>query len=224
MGSVGRMRSTGHMGDTRVKRYCPSCLKMLSPLDTCLRETPRLRLGLRVVMNGSSHGEYGRIRGSLSARRRWGLSFSRGECPGYGCIAPSARIPQRPFFGPAEFRFRMGKLRGRRRRRRFCLRACYSGAVRGVGTTLCPSPLRRKGLSPPLFYRGRRAATPGPARTRERAARGPGRRARPGAQKKRGDPGVRRGPYAKVAARNAELLERIRELKAEHPFWGYRRI
>ena len=29
--------------------------------------------------------------------------------------------------------------------------------------------------------------------------------------------GVRRGPYAKVAARNAELLERIRELKAEHP-------
>jgi len=33
-----------------------------------------------------------------------------------------------------------------------------------------------------------------------------------------------RGPYAKVAARNAALLERIRELKAEHPFWGYRRI
>jgi hypothetical protein len=29
-----------------------------------------------------------------------------------------------------------------------------------------------------------------------------------------------RGPYAKVAARNAALLERVRELKAEHPFWG----
>ena len=35
---------------------------------------------------------------------------------------------------------------------------------------------------------------------------------------------MRRGPYAQVAARNAGLLERIRELKAEHPFWGYRRI
>jgi len=33
-----------------------------------------------------------------------------------------------------------------------------------------------------------------------------------------------RGPYAKVAARNAALLKRIRNLKAEHPFWGYRRI
>jgi HTH-like domain len=27
-----------------------------------------------------------------------------------------------------------------------------------------------------------------------------------------------------VAARNAQLRERIRALKAEHPFWGYRRI
>jgi putative transposase len=35
---------------------------------------------------------------------------------------------------------------------------------------------------------------------------------------------MRRGPYAKVAARNAHLLERIRALKADHPFWGYRRI
>jgi putative transposase len=35
---------------------------------------------------------------------------------------------------------------------------------------------------------------------------------------------MRRGPYAKVVARNAELLERIRALKADHPFWGYRRI
>jgi putative transposase len=35
---------------------------------------------------------------------------------------------------------------------------------------------------------------------------------------------VRRGPYAKVAARNAERLKRIRALKADHPFWGYRRI
>ena len=33
-----------------------------------------------------------------------------------------------------------------------------------------------------------------------------------------------RGPYGKVAARNAELLARIRALKADHPFWGYRRI
>jgi putative transposase len=35
---------------------------------------------------------------------------------------------------------------------------------------------------------------------------------------------VRRGPYAKVTARNAALLVRIRTLKAEHPFWGYRRV
>jgi putative transposase len=33
-----------------------------------------------------------------------------------------------------------------------------------------------------------------------------------------------RGPYAKVAARNGVLLERVRELKADHPFWGYRRV
>ena len=33
-----------------------------------------------------------------------------------------------------------------------------------------------------------------------------------------------RGPYAKVAARNGALLERVRELKADHPFWGYRRV
>jgi putative transposase len=35
---------------------------------------------------------------------------------------------------------------------------------------------------------------------------------------------VKRGPYAKVATRNATLLEHIRALKAKHPFWGYRRI
>ena len=35
---------------------------------------------------------------------------------------------------------------------------------------------------------------------------------------------MRRGPYAKVVERNAQLLERIRDLKAQHPFWGYRRI
>ena len=35
---------------------------------------------------------------------------------------------------------------------------------------------------------------------------------------------MRRGPYTKVAQRNAALLERIRGLKADHPFWGYRRI
>jgi putative transposase len=33
-----------------------------------------------------------------------------------------------------------------------------------------------------------------------------------------------RQPSALVAQRNAGLLQRIRELKAEHPFWGYRRI
>ena len=31
---------------------------------------------------------------------------------------------------------------------------------------------------------------------------------------------MRRGPYAKVVERNAQLLERIRDLKAEHPFWA----
>ncbi|MBI4805878.1 MAG: transposase [Desulfovibrio sp.] len=35
---------------------------------------------------------------------------------------------------------------------------------------------------------------------------------------------MKRGPYAKAATSNAELLERIRTLKADHPFWGYRRI
>ena len=35
---------------------------------------------------------------------------------------------------------------------------------------------------------------------------------------------MKRGPYTQVARRNAPLLERIRALKAEHPFWGYRRI
>ena len=35
---------------------------------------------------------------------------------------------------------------------------------------------------------------------------------------------LNRGPCAKVAARNAEFLERILALKADHPFWGYRRI
>lgn len=33
-----------------------------------------------------------------------------------------------------------------------------------------------------------------------------------------------RGPYAKVGERNGALLERIRLVKAEHPFWGYRRV
>lgn len=28
----------------------------------------------------------------------------------------------------------------------------------------------------------------------------------------------------KIEARNEELLTHIEELKAEHPFWGYRRI
>ena len=33
-----------------------------------------------------------------------------------------------------------------------------------------------------------------------------------------------RQPSPLVAQRNEGLLQRIRELKAEHPFWGYRRI
>jgi putative transposase len=33
-----------------------------------------------------------------------------------------------------------------------------------------------------------------------------------------------RHPSSLVAQRNEGLLQRIRELKAEHPFWGYRRI
>lgn len=35
---------------------------------------------------------------------------------------------------------------------------------------------------------------------------------------------MKRGSYAAVAATNAPLLSKIRALKAEHPFWGYRRI
>ena len=31
-------------------------------------------------------------------------------------------------------------------------------------------------------------------------------------------------PSLTVQQRNEPVLERIRELKAEHPFWGYRRI
>lgn len=33
-----------------------------------------------------------------------------------------------------------------------------------------------------------------------------------------------RKPSAKVVVRNAPILERIEQLKSEHPFWGYRRI
>jgi putative transposase len=43
-------------------------------------------------------------------------------------------------------------------------------------------------------------------------------------QKKRGGARLMRGPYAKVAARNGALLERVRELNAGHPFWGYRGV
>jgi len=35
---------------------------------------------------------------------------------------------------------------------------------------------------------------------------------------------VRRQPSWKVAERNRRVAERIRELKGEHPFWGYRRV
>ena len=34
---------------------------------------------------------------------------------------------------------------------------------------------------------------------------------------------VRRGSYTAVAVKNAPLVRRIREVKADHPFWGYRR-
>ena len=33
-----------------------------------------------------------------------------------------------------------------------------------------------------------------------------------------------RAPSEKVAVRNQDILRRIQELKADHPFWGYRRI
>ena len=35
---------------------------------------------------------------------------------------------------------------------------------------------------------------------------------------------MKRGGYLKVVERNRELAERIRGIKAEHPFWGYRRV
>jgi len=35
---------------------------------------------------------------------------------------------------------------------------------------------------------------------------------------------MKRGPYAKVGRRNHDLLTVIRRLKADHPFWGYRRV
>jgi len=35
---------------------------------------------------------------------------------------------------------------------------------------------------------------------------------------------MRRGPYAKVGERNQALLAQIRRVKADHPFWGYRRV
>lgn len=35
---------------------------------------------------------------------------------------------------------------------------------------------------------------------------------------------MRRGRYAKVSERNKGLLGRIRAIKADHPFWGYRRV
>jgi len=33
-----------------------------------------------------------------------------------------------------------------------------------------------------------------------------------------------RGPYAKVLDRNGSVLEKIKMIKADHPFWGYRRV
>ena len=33
-----------------------------------------------------------------------------------------------------------------------------------------------------------------------------------------------RKPSSTVCQRNTSILDRIRQIKAEHPFWGYRRI
>ncbi len=33
-----------------------------------------------------------------------------------------------------------------------------------------------------------------------------------------------RNPSLKVIERNKAILEKIQDLKSEHPFWGYRRI
>ena len=46
----------------------------------------------------------------------------------------------------------------------------------------------------------------------------------PGAKKKRRVAGMRRQPSLRVVQRDEGLLQRIQALKAEHPFWGYRRI
>lgn len=35
---------------------------------------------------------------------------------------------------------------------------------------------------------------------------------------------MRRRPSVRVASRNEPVLARIRQIKAEHPFWGYRRV
>ena len=35
---------------------------------------------------------------------------------------------------------------------------------------------------------------------------------------------MRRGGYGKVSRRNQALVEQIRALKGDHPFWGYRRV
>lgn len=35
---------------------------------------------------------------------------------------------------------------------------------------------------------------------------------------------MKRGPYPKVAERNRRLVRLIRSVKADHPFWGYRRV
>ena len=35
---------------------------------------------------------------------------------------------------------------------------------------------------------------------------------------------MRRAPSLSVVERNEHILEKIRKLKEEHPFWGYRRV
>jgi HTH-like domain len=71
---------------------------------------------------------------------------------------------------------------------------------------------------------GRRPTTPGPVRTRKRAAQEPGPASSPWSSKKARRSSDEARPLPQGAARNVALLERIRALKADHPFWGYRRI
>src|ERR671922_2347826 len=73
---------------------------------------------------------------------------------------------------------------------------------------------------------GGSSATPkgAPPRAGERPAEDARRRAPPGVKKKRRAVGLTRRRSLRVTQRDERLLPRIQQLKAEHPFWGYRRI